>query len=213
MGTGKLQLNRSLVIACTGIMLVSVGVQCQRRNSPSRSRAQRFANDLSMTVYADIDPFAVVTRNKKRPAEDYGFFSFPSLIGMHDQKSSVLRVPGEREVTMMIGEEFSISCRYVPAQKGNLLEFWFSTSEHALLDLNADGQWDERMALKTKTVDIRLDGRWETVASDAGSRYRRKLVRNHKFVTFDCARGKWMLETSGAHGSVGSESKSDDSRL
>lgn len=160
--------------------------------------AAKSAQTLGMRTYFGRSPFFLLV-DKEFPKND----AFTLL-----QTSKPVTICGKvvkekaggadvREVSVALGEDFSVSVDYSSVPNINATEVRIALKSYAITDLNADGFPDMKLSFSpVRCLEVWYGGRWMEVQradSDGGSR--RKRLLDGTPLVFDDSRGMWIHPT------------------
>ena len=163
-------------------------------DNQSITKALKDAEIIGMDVYFVKSPFALLVDHDFPTKETFTLFDYGrSLIIKNDDKGA-----DRKEVTIVLGIDFSMSCIYSLSNGIKVNELKLSKKNETLFDLNADGYFDMRVSLPpNKRTDILYKGKWQEVIpgdNNEWSKYKKKL-KGGEIVFFDMQRGQWIPQS------------------
>ncbi len=213
----KLRRLATWALLCVNfIVLVFLSRQWLSYAKPATASARKAAEMLGMKTYCVRDPFVLLV-NKEFPANS----SFTLLV---DDQSLVMSAEEvaqhaaeatRREVTVILGIEFSITCEYSLVQGvPKVHEIVISKEDGALFDLNADGFSDERIPNRTVHKgpgQIWYQGEWRDLdpQGEWSNRYEKRL-RDGTLVRFDMESGRWLSQSDKANSQEESQQQPEE---
>ncbi len=155
---------------------------------------------LGMDIYCVKDPFGILV-DKSFPHK-YTFtillFGEPLIISSEDKDEN--DTEATKAARISLGTDFTMLCRYSTDNGIKVHQLEVLSNNYYLIDLNADGHFDERMYLATQPtskqppLEIWYENNWQEVVRIPDSnlgKYERRL-KNDDVVSFDLKTGVWL---------------------
>jgi len=157
--------------------------------------------ELAMDVYCVRDPFVILVDKAFPRTDSFKVFVYGEPFMIAADAAMDNAAEATKDVYLAFGAEFSIGCTYCSNEDGfQIRSITVDTKGQHLIDLNADGRFDERMVFpkqrseKPPPKEIWYKGAWHVPVSASGSslgKHERRLPSGH-VVSFDMESGDWV---------------------
>ena len=196
----KLLFSNRIMLLCNIAILLLIFFTCfWPKYRVERSAAEQ-AKEMGLRLYFGRPPFFLFVDNDFPSKEGFTLLQKGNPLIISDKEYEHVKKEDKRVVSVSLGTDFSMACKYDPFPATKITEYTISLESSAITDLNVDGIPDMRaLWMPAHKLEVWYQGEWvEVQIGGESDKYHKRLI-DGTAVTFNAENGVWLLQAGVTH--------------